>query len=280
MRGEMRRERVERALDRGVVGDAGRAGGEARKPGRALPVVGEQAVDIGADHAAVGRDRALGRSVGEPRKRPRAVRPFGHAHMHLVAGKRHAVGGRAAHRFEALFGRQTSFRRRSGRGRRLLPADLRCRRDRRCCGPASDSRRTGRRTVPPRRRCAAMSISNPAARSASRSAIVAFEPGSTIEIGIAGQRRARPHANEIDRGLGIERIEIVEIGDVRQDRHRDAQPRLRFCRPALLERQRILRRQQPRVRKIRHEAERPPSGQLRDALHARRQTAPHRREIC
>ena len=42
-----------------------------------------------------------------------------------------------------------------------------------------------------------------------------------------------------------------------------------FGRPALLERQRILRRQQARIGEIRHQAERLPSGRLRDALHAR-----------
>ena len=45
--------------------------------------------------------------------------------------------------------------------------------------------------------------------------------GQHDEIGIARERRTRPHAHQINRGLGRERIEIVEIGDVRQDRHRD-----------------------------------------------------------
>ena len=49
MRGKMRGERVERPLDQGVVCDA-RGAFETREPRRALPVIGEQAVHIGADH--------------------------------------------------------------------------------------------------------------------------------------------------------------------------------------------------------------------------------------
>ena len=45
--------------------------------------------------------------------------------------------------------------------------------------------------------------------------------GQHHEIGIARERRTRPHVHQIDRGLGRERIEVVEVGDVRQDRHRD-----------------------------------------------------------
>ena len=45
--------------------------------------------------------------------------------------------------------------------------------------------------------------------------------GQHHEIGIARERRTRPHVLQINRGLGRERIEVVEVGDVRQDRHRD-----------------------------------------------------------
>src|ERR1051326_1992375 len=41
------------------------------------------------------------------------------------------------------------------------------------------------------------------------------------EIGVARQHAACAHANKLDARLGLERIEIVEIGDMRQDRHRD-----------------------------------------------------------
>ena len=65
---EMRGERVERLLDTGLVGEA-----EAVAPSRASqaarwPVVGEQAVDVGAGDAAVRRDGAVGAAVGEAQR--------------------------------------------------------------------------------------------------------------------------------------------------------------------------------------------------------------------
>ena len=77
-----------------------------------------------------------------------------------------------------------------------------------------------------------------------------FRAGQHHEIGVAGQRRTRAHANEIDVGLGVERIEIVEISDMRQNRDCDTHPRLRLRRPALLQRERVLRRQQAGVGKV------------------------------
>ena len=44
---------------------------------------------------------------------------------------------------------------------------------------------------------------------------------------------------------------------------------MRFRRPALLQRERIFRRQQARIREVRDQAERLPPGRLRDALHSR-----------
>ena len=82
--------------------------------------------------------------------------------------------------------------------------------------------------MPPRRTCAAMSMSKPAWRSAARSAMVAFEPGRMTRSASPGSAAARLHAHEVDRGLRIERIEIVEIGDVRQDRDRDPHARRGF----------------------------------------------------
>ena len=110
--------------------------------------------------------------------------------------------------------------------------------------------------------------------------MVAFEPGSRIRSASSGQRRSRPHPNEIDEGLGIQRIEIVEIGDVRQDRHGDAYARIALRRPVGIKCQRIFRRQEPRLGKERHQAERLPSRQLRDARHAFGETASHRRGTC
>ena len=87
MRGEMRRQRIKRPLDQIFIANISWSPVETRKPLRALPVVGEQAMDISADHPAIGGDRTLGRTVGEPREWPRAILSFGHAHVHLIAGK-------------------------------------------------------------------------------------------------------------------------------------------------------------------------------------------------
>jgi hypothetical protein len=48
------RERVERPVDRRVVGDVRRAGGKARQPRAPLPIVGEKAVDVGPEYPAIG----------------------------------------------------------------------------------------------------------------------------------------------------------------------------------------------------------------------------------
>ena len=76
MRFEMSREAVERFIDQSIVGDARRPSQETRKPSRTLAVVGKKAVDIRAEHAAVGRHRAFGRAVGKLGKGSRAVWPF------------------------------------------------------------------------------------------------------------------------------------------------------------------------------------------------------------
>ena len=64
---------------------ASRPRAERREPGGALAVVGEQPVDIGAGHAPVGRDRAVGAPVGEAQQRPRRSPARRAADMHLVA---------------------------------------------------------------------------------------------------------------------------------------------------------------------------------------------------
>ena len=102
MRREMRGESVERSFEQIIVGDICRARGKTGQPCRALPVVPEQAVYVSAEHPAVGRNRAFRRAIREMRERPRAIRPRGDAHMHLVAGKRRAVAGRAMNRLEAF----------------------------------------------------------------------------------------------------------------------------------------------------------------------------------
>jgi len=96
----MRREPVKRLLDQIFVEDAAAAGRQAREPRRALPVAGEQSVDVGAEHAAIRRNGSLGRSIVEPGKWSRAVAPLGDAHVHLVTEKRHLAIRRAADQFE------------------------------------------------------------------------------------------------------------------------------------------------------------------------------------
>ena len=114
--------------------------------------------------------------------------------------------------------------------------------------------------MPPRRTCAAMSMSKPAARSAARSAIVAFEPGRMTRSASPGSAAPGRTRTSSTVGLGVERIEIVEIGDVRQDRHGDAHARVRLrWRAALLERERIFGRQQPRVGERTARGRAPPS---------------------
>ena len=54
---------------------------------------------------------------------------------------------------------------------------------------------------------------------------------------------------------------------MRQDRNGDAHAGARFCRPHLLERKRVLSRQQMRVPKERNKTERRPPGRLRNACH-------------
>ena len=123
--------------------------------------------------------------------------------------------------------------------------------------------------MPPRRRCAAMSMSNPAERSAARSAMVAFEPGSTTRSaspGSAAPGRTRTRSTDGSASSGSRSSKLAMCGRI-GTAMRSA--RLRFRRPALLQRERIFRRQQARIREVRDQAERLPSGRLRDALHAR-----------
>ncbi len=64
MPGNMLGKPVERVLDLRLVSDRCPARGEARKPGRALAVVGKQSMDIGSDHLPVGGDGAFRGSFG------------------------------------------------------------------------------------------------------------------------------------------------------------------------------------------------------------------------
>ena len=46
--------------------------------------------------------------------------------------------------------------------------------------------------------------------------------GEEDEVGVAGEGRAGPDADEFDLRVGGERVEVVEVGDVREDRDGDA----------------------------------------------------------
>ena len=81
MRLEVAGEGVQRRLDAGLVGEAGRGAAEPGEPGGALGVVGEEAVDVGALHQAVGRSGAVGAAVGEGGEGARRSRGRGCAPM-------------------------------------------------------------------------------------------------------------------------------------------------------------------------------------------------------
>ena len=104
------------------------------------------------------------------------------------------------------------------RPRRPVP---RRRPDRHRCARASGSRRTARAPCRRGARCAAMSMSKPVSRSASSSAIVVFEPGRMTRSASPGSAVPGCTRTRSTSGSASQRIEIVEIGDVRQDRHGD-----------------------------------------------------------
>src|SRR5258708_36077752 len=94
---DVRRKAVKRALDERVISDSRGAGAEPREPGRALGVIAKQPVDIGADHAPVGRYSAFGRTIGKAGERAGTIPAGGHAPMPFLAWKRDAARV-AAHR--------------------------------------------------------------------------------------------------------------------------------------------------------------------------------------
>ena len=210
-----------------------------------------------------------GSAVGEMGEGPRAVGTFGHAHMHLVAGEGHAVGGLAVDRLEPLVSDKRRLDVEQAEAFGAMPARPRCRPDREGRGPASDSRRKDRAPCrrgedAPRGRCR-----SPASRNAARSAMVAFEPGRMTSAASPGSAVPGLTRTSSTDGLGLERIEIVEIGDMRQDRHRD----LDAARPSWQDAPRESARASSAGRsrasgKNGNEAERLPSRRRGDQLHA------------
>ena len=68
-----------------------------------------------------------------------------------------------------------------------------------------------------------MSMSRPAARRAREVGDGGLRAGEDDEVGVGREDGAGAEAEEVDLRLGGERVEVVEVGDVRQDRHGDAQ---------------------------------------------------------
>ncbi len=54
MRGKVLRQPIKRLVDQIIIGDRRLSGRKALKPCRALTIIGEQAVNVGSDDAAVG----------------------------------------------------------------------------------------------------------------------------------------------------------------------------------------------------------------------------------
>ena len=96
--------------------------------------------------------------------------------------------------------------------------------------------------------------------------------GDEDQVAIARNCLARLDDHDLDIGLGAERVEVVEIGDARQARHRDPD-----ARAGLRTSPREARARPPPAAgaasaKVRHDAERRPAGAL-----VRSPPAPHRR---
>src|SRR5690349_3079364 len=98
----MRGKPVESIVDEAVISDRRFARPKPLEPGRALAVVGEKTVDVGADDAPVGRHGAFAEGACELGEGPRAVGAFGYAHMHLVAGEGRSIGSLPFDLFEPL----------------------------------------------------------------------------------------------------------------------------------------------------------------------------------
>ncbi len=134
--------------------------------------------------------------------------------------------------------------------------------------------------VPPRRRCANEIDVEPGLAECRQVRDRGLRAGEDDGIGIARQRCAGTHPDEIDRRFGFQRIEVVEIGDVGQDRHRDPDPAFGLCRHRRIKRERVFGRQQPGIGEERDEAERLPSGRLCDRGHTGGEQFRDRRGTC
>ena len=201
MRGKMRGQPIQRLVDQRVIP---RWSPDPRQSAVSQAerwlIVDKQPVNIGSDHTAVGRNRALRRC--RRRDTQTAARgPALRSHLYAFHNPRKESPSPVVpcDRHEPLVGRTASSPRRAGRGPRSCRRALRARADRGLRARASDSRRTVRARCRRGEQCAAMSMWKPACAQCREIRNRRFGAEQDDEIGIAGKRHARPHAHQIDR---------------------------------------------------------------------------------
>ena len=119
----------------------------------------------------------------------------------------------------------------AGRGPAPSRPALRCRPDRRCCGRASGSRRRGRARGRRGGHARAMSMSQPGAPERVEIGDRRLRAGQDDHVGIAGQGAPGGRSSTPTSGSAAQRVEIVEIGDARQQRHGDLERPTRSAPP-------------------------------------------------
>ena len=158
-------------------------------------------------------------------QRARAIGPVGAADMHLIAVERHAVGdGRASHLLQHFLGAEHGFHIEQPEpldraGRPFEPERIG---DAAAHHLIAAAYAEDAAAAPQMRR----EIDVPArlAESAARSAIVALEPGRMTSLASAGRGSPGETSTRRTPRLGAQRIEIVEIGDIGQQRNGDGEP--------------------------------------------------------
>src|ERR1044072_6325150 len=82
---------IERGVDIGFIVEAGRLSADESQPVLPLPVVGQQAMDVAAGHAAIAAHRTVSLAIAQAEQRPQRAR--GAADMYLLALEWHRAGG-------------------------------------------------------------------------------------------------------------------------------------------------------------------------------------------
>ncbi|MNX85565.1 hypothetical protein D3C86_1174090 [compost metagenome] len=95
-----------------------------------------------------------------------------------------------------------------------------------------------------------------------------FRTAQQDQTAIGRNCLARPHADQFDIGFHVQGIEIIEIGNMRQDRHGNAHLRARFPFSRAGKPESILRRQLCGVGKMRQKPDGGPAGLFRNYPHA------------